>query len=170
MIRCLCLLALATLTACGTGDDTSFAERVAARTVNAPDEFRVLPQNPLQLPEDLSALPPPIPGAPNRGDIDPEAEVLEALSGRPVRAAPAQSDGALLAAVGAAGVSPTIRADLAEEDTEFRDQNRGLLLERLAGVNTELEIYDDQLLDAEAEYERLIRLGILVPPLPAPAE
>ncbi len=154
------------LSACGDSGDLSFAERVGLANADSPDEFAVLPQKPLELPEDLSTLPEPTPGAANRTDLTPEADMLVALSGRPVRGTATGSDQALVRALTSGGVSPTIRADLAAEDEVYRENNRGLLLERVFRKDTEHLVYERQRLDAEAELLRLRALGIRVPPLP----
>ena len=44
----------------------------AAGVQGTPDEFMVLPTRPLEMPENLSALPPPTPGAVNRVDYRPQ--------------------------------------------------------------------------------------------------
>ncbi|MEO0911945.1 MAG: DUF3035 domain-containing protein [Pseudomonadota bacterium] len=157
------------LAACGGGDDTSLVERISANNQVSPDEFGVLPQKPLELPEDLSVLPPPTPGAGNRTDLTPRRDVLVALSGRDTKAAPTGADAALVSALSRGGVTPEIRQLLTAEDAEYRRNNRGLLLERLFDRDTEFLIYDRMLLDAGQESERLRRLGLRVPPIP-PAE
>ncbi|MEO0389181.1 MAG: DUF3035 domain-containing protein [Pseudomonadota bacterium] len=164
-LRPVCLL-LFFVAACGSGDDTSLAERLTAGSVQAPDEFRVLPQKPLELPEDLTTLPQPLPGTANRTDLTPQADVVAALGGRPGGAARTAGDAALLSVLGRQGVDPGIRSQLRAEDAEFRADNKGLLLERLTGRDTEFAVYGPQRLDPEAEYRRLLAIGIRVPPLP----
>lgn len=159
-------LPLFALAACGNGDDTSVAQRVASSQVVAPEEFGVLPQKPLQLPENLADLPEPTPGAVNRTDLTPERDLLVALSGRPERGSKAQGDGALLSLLARAGIDPDIRQDLAAEDIAYRRNNRGRLLERLAGQDGDLTIYNRLLLDPEAEAIRLRARGLIVPPAP----
>ena len=56
-----------------------------------PDEFMVLPTRPLEMPQNLAALPPPTPGAVNRVDYRPHTEAVAGLTGRP---GPAGSGGA----------------------------------------------------------------------------
>lgn len=159
--------AMAGLAGCGEGqDDRPFVERVGLTSVNAPDEFAVLPQKPLERPEDVSVLPVPTPGAVNRTDLTPQTDALMALSGRPGRAAPVASDGALVATAAARGADPEIRARLRAEDVLYRQNNRGRLLERLFAKANDVQIYDDMMLSAEAELLRLRALGIRVPALP----
>ncbi|MBS1301907.1 DUF3035 domain-containing protein [Loktanella sp. SALINAS62] len=46
-----------------------------------PDEFSVIPQRPLIIP-DTNALPVPQPGGTNPADLDPRAQAIRALGGR----------------------------------------------------------------------------------------
>ncbi|MHA3913265.1 DUF3035 domain-containing protein [Halovulum sp. GXIMD14793] len=161
------LCATAALTACGNnGDDRPLIDRVGLTSVQAPDEFAVLPQKPLELPEDLAALPAPTPGAPNRTDLTPEADALVALTGRPTRAAASGSDNALISAAARNGIDPSIRGTLATEDRVFRKNNRGRLLERLFGRSNDLIIYRPVILDAREELLRLRARGVKVPAMP----
>lgn len=146
---------------CGEG---GFAGGLRAAGAGAsPDEFLVLPTRPLQMPDDLSTLPPPTPGTANRVDIDPRAEAVAGLTGRPGPAGTA-SGAALVARAGP--VDPQIRRVLAVEDAQVRQGNRGRLLERLFSSDRERLIYRDTTLDAPAEFERLRALGVAVPPAP----
>lgn len=161
------LLALAA--ACGSGDssdDRGLVERLSLGSFEAPEEFAVLPQKPLTLPDDLNELPVPTPGAASRVDLTPEADALVALSGRAQRAPATSSENALLATAGAGQRAPNIRALLAEEDAAYRENNRGLLLDRLFGNVSDGDIYARQVLDAEAELRRLRQQGVWVPQLP----
>lgn len=157
---------LAAVAACGgdTSDDRTLVERLTVGSFESPEEFSVLPQKPLELPEDLTALPPPTPGAPSRVDFRPQEEALVALSGRPVKAPANASDAALLRLTG--GGAAGIRQQLAAEDEVYRDNNKGLLLDRLFGKVRDADIYSGQVLEAETELLRLRRLGIRTPQLP----
>ncbi|WP_157966338.1 DUF3035 domain-containing protein [Oceanibium sediminis] len=157
------------LGACGgsdSSDDRGLVERLTLGSFEAPEEFAILPQKPLEVPEDLTTLPAPTPGAVSRVDLTPETDALVALSGRPEKAPAAASDNALLAAAGARGRQPGIRAQLSAEDEVYRENNRGLLLDRLFGKVSDGDIYGSQVLDPEAELLRLRALGIWVPQLP----
>lgn len=163
------LASLIVLTACGRGDPELLNLRQARG--EGPDEFSVLPSKPLELPEDLAALPDPTPGGANRTDPTPEADVAAALGGNVEVLTRGSTDGALLAYTTRFGVSPSIRSALAVEDLEFRRQNDGLILERLFNVNVYFKAYEQQSLDQYAELERLRRAGIRtssVPPKPLP--
>ncbi|WP_233417141.1 DUF3035 domain-containing protein [Halovulum marinum] len=159
--------AAAILAGCGGGDsdERSAVERLTAGSRIAPEEFAVLPQKPLQLPEDLTALPPPLPGTVSRTDLTPNADAVAALSGTPQRGAVVASDNALLAAA-ATGASANIRQVVAAEDLEYRRNNQPRLLYRLFGTATETSIYDGQALNPDLEQRRLRALGVQVPAAP----
>jgi hypothetical protein len=42
---------------------------------SGPDEFGIIPPKPLEMPEDLAALPEPTPGGANRTDRDPQVRL-----------------------------------------------------------------------------------------------
>jgi hypothetical protein len=132
----------------------------AAGVAGTPDEFMVLPTRPLEMPANLAPLPPPTPGVPNRVDYQPLAEAVAGLSGRP--GAPGNADGSAL--VAAAGPrDPSVRAELAVEDAEWRRTHRGRLLERLVVRDRELVAYGPMVLDAPLEFERMRASGVAVP-------
>lgn len=156
--------AIVFLAACGDeGDDRDLLERITSSSADAPEEFATLPQKPLILPNDLTALPTPTPGTTSRADLTPREDALAALGGRASTAGP---DGRLITALGANRVTPGIRDVLRAEDAEYRAQNRGLPLDRLFGRVTDSRIYADQILDPEAELLRLRARGVWVPQLP----
>lgn len=171
LIRRLCLLtgtlamALA-LTACGGGNNADGGLLAGLRSGDPPDEFRVLPKKPLETPPNYADLPVPTPGGANLTDVAPLADAMAALGGRPGAGGASASDRALLAATGAARANPAIRAVLAEEDGAFRSGNRGRVLERVLLRDRTRAVYGPMILDAEAEAERLRRLGVKVPAFP----
>lgn len=138
-----------------------------ARGGDGPDEFAILPNAPLQAPEDYAALPPPTPGGANRTDRTPLADAAVALGGRPgaAGAVPAR-DAGLVGYAARGGVARDIRGTLATEDLAFRDRNRGRVLERLVGNNTYYRAYRRQSLDQYAELERFRRAGVRTPAAP----
>lgn len=152
------------LGACGGGGAPDLLTVAASQ--EGPDEFGILPNKPLQRPEDLDALPPPTPGGANRGDLTPAADAVTVLGGRP-GAGPAA--GALVAHAGRYGVSPQIRRTLAAEDLVFRQANDGRLLERLFNTNIYFRAYRPQSLDQYLALERLRQVGVRTPAAP-PAE
>lgn len=157
---------LSSLVACGRGGGQSGSILNLRQSAVAPDEFLVVPQKPLETPSDLSQLPTPVPGAPDRVAIDFEANLLTALGGRPGRggAAPA-TDAALLNAVRVNGVTPDIRDLLRQEDQAYRDARKGRL-SRLEKKRLAATIYDRFLLDPFAEAARLRSQGVKTPAVP----
>ncbi len=137
-------------------------------STNGPDEFSIVPPKPLEMPEDLAALPEPTPGGENRTDQRPKDDAVLALGGTPRTASenvPA-ADGALLAYAGRAGVSGDIRPTLAAADVEYRRKNNGRLLERLFGTNVYYRAYRKQALDQQSELERWRAAGAGTPSAP----
>lgn len=134
---------------------------------DGPDEFAIVPNKPLEAPESFGALPPPTPGGSNRSDINPNADAIAALGGRPgaVATSPA-SDRGIISAVTRYGVDPNIRASLAAEDLNFRKRKNGRILERLFNVTTYFRAYRKQSLNKYAELERFRRLGVRTPAAP----
>jgi hypothetical protein len=134
----------------------------AAGVAGKPDEFMVLPTRPLEMPQNLSALPPPTPGAVNRVDYRPRAEAIAGLTGRPPTGG--ASAGPLLARTGQG--APGIRATLAAEDVAWRETHQGLLLERAFTRDRSALVYREMVLDAPAEFQRLRAVGVQVPAAP----
>ena len=69
------ILSCLALAACGGGEVTD-----RALLTGGPDEFSIIPKEPLVIPE-TNALPPP--GGGNLADRNPRAEAIIALGGRP---------------------------------------------------------------------------------------
>lgn len=157
--------ALVALAACGGSGDPRLMN--LRNTESGPDEFSILPTEPIEIPQNLSELPPPTPGGVNRTDPDPESDAIRALGGNPERAARAAGD--IVGYTTRFGVSPDIRGVLAAEDLEFRRRNDGRLLERVFDVNVYFRAYRRMALDRYAELERLRRAGVRTPAAP-PAE
>lgn len=134
-----------------------------------PDEFAVIPNKPVEMPEDLAQLPTPTPGGSNRVDPTPKADAVAALGGNPARVqrtGVARSDGGLISHASRFGVSPGIRQTLAEEDLEYRRRNDGRLLERWLNANVYYRAYSDMSLDQHAELWRWRRAGARTPAAP----
>ena len=122
-----------------------------------PDEFGTLPTKPLEMPQDLAALPAPTLGGTNLTDPTPQADAIAALGGRPevvTRGGVPAADGQLTRYAGRYGVQPDIRETLAIEDAEYRQKKRGKPLERLFNLNVYYQAYKPQSLDQHAELER----------------
>lgn len=158
---------VALLAGCGDGapDLMNFAASNAG-----PDEFLVVPNKPLETPPDLAALPPP--GGVSRAEPDPRADAVAALGGSPAAIVPsgqvAAGDGALVNHASRYGRDPAIRAELAEDDLEFRRRNDGLFLERAFNRNIYYDSYARQQLDQQAELDRFRRAGVKTPAAPPP--
>lgn len=163
MRSALFLLGLVTLTACGGGNGI----RDLKSGSDGPDEFSVLPSAPLEMPESLSELPVPTPGARNRVDVSPKADAITVLGGRPSAALaggiPA-SDRALVTAASRNGVPEGIRQTVTSEDTAFR--SRLGRFGRMFGGDRYYSAYARQTLDAYQELERLRALGVETPTAP----
>jgi len=132
-----------------------------------PDEFAVLPTEPIEIPADLTALPTPAPDGANRADPDPEAAAIAALGGDADGGGRGADD--LVGHAARFGVDEDIRTVLAAEDRAFRDGNRGRVLERALGVNVYFRAYRDMSLAPYAELERLRAAGAWTPAAPPPA-
>jgi hypothetical protein len=164
--------AMMVLAACGGSDEPNLLNISQPRS-EGPDEFAILPAKPLEMPQDMAALPEPTPGGTNLTDPTPVADATIALGGNPEALTRRSADGALVAYAGRYGVDSAIRAELAAADLEYRRQNDGRLLERLFNVNVYFRAYEPLALDQYAELERLRRAGIrtsAVPPDPAADE
>ncbi len=152
-----------TLAACSGNDGRLMNIR---NTEAGPDEFAVLPTEPLEIPTDLASLPTPTPGGTNRVDPNPEADAIAALGGNIERAQ--RNAGDIVTYASRFGVSQDIRGVLASEDREFRDRNQGRILERLFGVNVYYSAYRQQALDQYVELERMRAAGVRTPAAPPP--
>jgi len=159
--------AMLALGACSGTDEPRLMNLASSNT--GPDEFAILPTLPLQMPDNLAALPEPTRGGTNRTDPQPMADAVAALGGNPAAlgatAVPA-GDGAVVSHATRFGVTPGIRDQLAAEDLEFRRRNDGKLLERLFAVNTYFRAYRPMSLDRYAELERWRRAGARTPGAP----
>ncbi|WP_242654420.1 DUF3035 domain-containing protein [Yoonia rosea] len=162
------VLALILVTACGNTDRPLRDLRSAS---GGPDEFAVIPFDPLEIPE-TRALPDPTPGGENRADPTPNADAIRALGGSPAAVFAGgipSGDAALLARTNRYGVDPAIRAQLAaEDDATLRRARRSNLFNPL-GRDRYFPAYKRQALDAPAELARLGGLGVAVPEIPAEA-
>lgn len=157
-----------TLAACGNRDGVPSLMNIRS-TTSGPDEFGIIPPKPLEMPEDLAALPEPTPGGANRTDRDPQAEAVAALGGNlGSRDGVNTAHAGLYAYASRYGVTAGIRETLAAEDLEYRRQNDGRLLERLFNVNVYYKAYEEQSLDQQAELWRWRRAGAKTPSAPPP--
>lgn len=164
--------ALATLSACS--GDREVPQLMNARSgSDSPDEFSVLPTQPLQAPADFQTLPTPTPGGSNLTDPDPRADAVAALGGRVsaerTGGVPAADQG-LVQYAGRNGIADGIRTTLATEDEDVRRGGRGRILERVFNTNLYRRAYEDQILDPQDELQRWRAAGVRTPAAPPPAE
>ena len=73
---------MALLAACGGSAEPDLLNISQPRS-EGPDEFAILPAKPLEVPEDLAALPEPTPGGSNLTDPTPFADAAVAMGGNP---------------------------------------------------------------------------------------
>lgn len=164
-IACVALmLAPFALAGCGEGGLAGGLRR--AGVTSKPDEFMVLPTRPLEMPENLSALPPPTPGLPNRVDYQPRTDAIVGLTGRPPPAG--NADGTVLVAR-AGPRDPAIRSELVVEDAEWRRTHHGLFFERLLSKDRDRVVYQEMILNAPEEWARMRASGVEVPAAPPTA-
>jgi len=157
--------ALVALAGCG---EREVPELMQLRS-ETPDEFSIVPNRPLALPQDYASLPAPAPGAPNRADPAPLEDAVLALGGDPAAASAGglpTADLALIAAVAEEGVEPDIRETLAEEDLDYRRRNRGDWVGRQMGRTQYFKAYAPQSLDAYKEVEAFREQGVRTPAAP----
>ncbi|MGB4828566.1 MAG: DUF3035 domain-containing protein [Paracoccaceae bacterium] len=165
-VTAIAIVAMLALAACGGRD--KLPQLMNIRSDGSPDEFGILPPKPLDMPENLSALPDPTPGGENRTDPRPFDDAAVALGGKPQQQAggiPA-GDSALYAQASRFGVEGGIRQTLASEDLKWRRDNNGRILERLFNVNVYFKAYQKFWLDQHAELARWRAKGVRTPSAP----
>ena len=161
------LLAVSVLSGCSREKEPKLLNTTSS--TQGPDEFAILPNKPLQAPEDFTALPTPTPGGANRVDVSPNDDAIIALGGNPAvasRGGVPASDGGLVNHASRFGRSSNIREQIAAEDLEYRRRKDGRVLERLFNVNVYFRAYEKQSLDKYAELERFRKLGVRTPSAP----
>lgn len=162
------VLALILVAACGNTDRPLRDLRSAS---GGPDEFAVIPYDPLEIPE-TRTLPTPTPGGTNRADPTPNADAIRALGGSPaaqVAGGIPAGDAALVTQARRYGASATIRAELAAADEARLNRARTSNIFNPLGRDRYFPAYSRDALDAFAELERLRAAGIAVP-VPPPAQ
>lgn len=159
----LALVAL-TLTACSG----SRPLHDLSSSTGGPDEFSVMPNRSLTLPETFN-LPTPTPGGTNITDVTPNADAIAALGGRANAAntggTPAR-DAALVTQAGRFGVTPDIRDVLASEDAGIRSGASRFGILSAFSSQRYFRTYANQALDAYAELTRFRNAGVPTPTAP----
>ena len=164
----LLLIVVTGLAACG-GVDRDITLRKIRNTSEGPDEFTIVPGEPLESPQSFAELPLPTPGAGNRTDQQPVADAVVALGGSGAALEDrgvASGDGALVAAATRGGVDPTIRTKLAAEDEEFRRQKHRFSQFRIFGSDEYYRAYEKQTLDRRRTESLWRRSGAVTPSAP----
>ena len=142
--------------------------RQVTGTGEGPDEFIVVPANPLEQPESLSVLPEPTPGGSNRTDKRPLERSVAQLGGQrgsPNAPVPGR-DAALVNHANRCGVDPGIRATLAAADEQFRNRQSRLTQLRIVREDLYNQAYRRQALDPRATARAFRRAGIPTPTAP----
>ena len=138
----------------------------------SPEEFAIVPNKPLVIPESMQALPTPTPGGANRTDPTPKADAVAALGGNPAALVPgegvAASDAALVQQATRYGTDPAIRQKLATEDAALR-QRKGRFNWSLVPRDNYGNAYRRETLDPYAWLRRYRAAGARTPSAP-PAE
>ncbi len=162
------VLALILVSACANTDRPLRDLRSAG---GGPDEFAVIPAEPLEIPQ-TRVLPTPTPGGLNRADVTPKADAIRALGGTAsaqIAGGIPASDTALLTQTNRYGVDPAIRAQLAAEDAATLERARRTSFLNPLGRDRYFPTYARQALDAPSELARLQGAGVIVPQVPVPA-
>lgn len=136
-------------------------------TGNGPDEFGIIPANPLTAPEDYTALPAPTPGGTNLTDRNPNEEAIVALGGRaPSATGVPSSDAAIVQASSRYGVAPDTRASIQAEDDKFRKVQGRWTRIKLFPVDRYGQIYRKEKLDPFQTADQFRKAGATTPSAP----
>ncbi|WP_353474022.1 DUF3035 domain-containing protein [Salipiger sp. H15] len=137
-----------------------------------PEEFAIVPNKPLEMPQSFAELPAPTPGSANRTDQTPFADAVAALGGNPaalvVGEVPAR-DAALVNGASRFGRDGNIRARLAVEDAQFR-QDRSVFNWKLIKDDEYNRAYREQILDPYAALYAYRNAGARTPSAPPVAD
>lgn len=134
-----------------------------------PEEFDIIPNKPLETPDNYTALPVPTPDQANLADATPKKDAVAALGGRPSlldAQGPARSDAALVASASRFGVPAGVREQTAVEDAEFRKRRGRFSNIRLFKTDRYGSVYKRQTLDAQKTVETYRRAGRKTPTAP----
>ena len=162
LIAC-ALIAIVTLAAC----ENKGLRQLQSRGPG-PDEFIIVPTNPLETPESFSALPQPTPGGTNRTDQRPLDTLVGELGGQrgsPTAPIPG-SDAALVNHTSRFGREANIRATLATADAEFRKRQARFTQFRILPEDTYARAYRRETLNPGSVAAQFQRAGIPTPSAP----
>lgn len=174
------LLGAAALTAgCTISSESgqSIGEQIGI-TPGTPDEFLIIANEPLVMPDNLNTLPLPKPGAQSPRFRDPDAEARSALFGQnavpdaqPGAQQPSAGEEALLAAAGASEDNSAVRTQIENDIPPSGDRSYGLT--SLFGVPVPAGPDDkanEHIVNSAEENERLQQSGVLTPAAPPDEE
>lgn len=138
-----------------------------------PEEFAIVPNKPLTMPQSFAELPSPTPGGANRTDQTPKADAVAALGGNPAAtvASPGTvgaGDGAIVNQASRFGRDADIRQTLAAEDSGYR-RTKGRFSWSIVPRDNYEAAYKRQKLDPYAWLQRYRSAGARTPSAP-PAE
>lgn len=134
-----------------------------------PEEFDIIPNKPLETPDNFTTLPTPTPGQANLSDATPKKDAVLALGGRPSlldAQGVARNDAALVASASRYGVTPNIREKTAAEDAKFRKQRGRFSNIRLFRTDRYGSVYKREKLDARDALIKARRTGRITPTVP----
>lgn len=119
---------------------------------NAPDEFKVTKNAPLEIPPSMT-LPTPRPGAPRPQEIEVTKQAKAALfGGRSAPARPSQAEALLLEQAGTANAASNIRTTI-DSEVGVIDESNQSVAKRLLGIGKDGS--EAKVLNATEEAERL---------------
>lgn len=167
VMRTIAILALIVLVAaCSRRENPELLQ--LRNSGEGPDEFAIVPNKPLETPENFAFLPPPTVSQPSLADATPQKDVFAALGGSAATTGARSSEAGVLNYTTRFGRSATIREELAASDLDFRRRNDVLFLERLANISKYFQVYAGQSLDKHSELERFRAAGVRTPSAPPP--
>lgn len=150
--------------------DGSIGEQLGF-ALNSPDEFMIISRAPLQMPQNLQALPTPQPGAASPLMPDPYADARQSLFGSPAQiatlASQTQGEQVLLASAGATPSDAATRTAMEAEEAAKADSERRFGLTSFLGIPIPANLEDrDSLLESQEENQALREQGYLTPTAP----
>lgn len=159
-------LIVTAMTLLGACENTGL--RSLVKPGEGPDEFRIVPGQPLEEPPSYNNLPPPTPGGANRTDQTPLQDSAAALGGsRPAAGGSIPgADGSVVNYASRFGRDPAIRAELAAADAQFRQRRARLTQIRIVPVDRYNQVYRQQALNPDREQARWRNAGARTPSAP----
>ncbi len=158
------LTALVLMTAC-----SNQGLRDLRHNSEGPDEFMIVPKQPLTPPANFTELPAPTLGQANLTDPSPKSDAILALGGKPSGAwgtAISASDRSLVSYARRKGVPENIRETMMLEDERYRKRRGRFTSFQLFRTNRYQQVYRPLTLDPFSEQRRFRRAGIATPSAP----